>query len=122
METHAILGSSTEIKQNPFPSVQENPMFKNRSFVMLITATLVLMAALLITQALAVAQVVTTTQSQIPGAPSSVGPSCPLSAADLHSIHGVYVKEIGRWLPYTSQGPMGVDGGAIELLSRTCSR
>ena len=97
-------------------------MFKHRSFVMLVVASLVVMSALLVTQALAVAQVAKTTQSQYADVPSSVGPSCPLSAADLHSIHSVYVKGTGLWFPYSSQGPTGVDGGLIELLSHACSR
>jgi len=41
-----------------------------------------------------------------------------------YSIHTVYVQELGMWVPYTEDGPTGVDGGLIYLLSsyRTCSR
>lgn len=40
------------------------------------------------------------------------------------SIHTVYVQEIGTWMSYTEDGPTGVDGGLIYLLSnyQTCSR
>lgn len=41
-----------------------------------------------------------------------------------YSLHPVYVKEMGMWLPYTEDGPTGMDGGMIHLLSiyRSCSR
>jgi len=40
------------------------------------------------------------------------------------SIHTEYVKEMGAWMTYTEDGPTGVDGGLIYLLSnyRTCSQ
>jgi hypothetical protein len=39
------------------------------------------------------------------------------------SIHTVYVEEIGMRVSYTEDGPTGVDGGLMNLLSayRTCS-
>jgi len=39
------------------------------------------------------------------------------------SIHTVYVEEIGMLVSYTEDGPTGVDGGLMNLLSayRTCS-
>jgi len=40
-----------------------------------------------------------------------------------YSIHNEYVEGLG-WITYTEDGPIGVDGGLIDLLSkyRTCSR
>ena len=39
------------------------------------------------------------------------------------SIHTEYVEEAGAWTTYTNDGPTGVDGGVIHLMSmyRTCS-
>ena len=40
------------------------------------------------------------------------------------SMHTEYVEETGTWMTLTEDGPAGVDGGLIYLLSayRTCSR
>ena len=40
-----------------------------------------------------------------------------------YSIHTEYVNELGRSMIYTEDGPTGVDGGLIYLLSnyRSCS-
>jgi len=40
------------------------------------------------------------------------------------SIHTEYVTERGVWVTYTEDGPTGIDGGLINLLSnyRTCSK
>ena len=41
-----------------------------------------------------------------------------------YSIHTEYVQEKGAWVTYTEDGPTGVDGGLIQLLSdnRACSK
>jgi hypothetical protein len=41
-----------------------------------------------------------------------------------YSIHNEYVEEMGIWMTYTEDGPTGVDGGLVQLLSdyRTCSK
>lgn len=41
-----------------------------------------------------------------------------------YSIHNEYIEEMGIWMTYTEDGPTGVDGGLIQLLSdyRTCSK
>lgn len=40
------------------------------------------------------------------------------------SIRTEYLVETGRWVTYTQDGPTGIDGGLIELLSenRACSK
>ena len=54
---------------------------------------------------------------------SSVKIACA-SLPSRHSIHMEYVKETGALVPYTEDGPTGVDGGVIELFSsyQTCSK
>jgi hypothetical protein len=46
------------------------------------------------------------------------------SLPSLYSIHSEYVQERSAWMTYTEEGPTGVDGGLIYLLSekRTCTR
>jgi hypothetical protein len=41
-----------------------------------------------------------------------------------YSIHNEYVEEMGIWMTYTEDGPTGVDGGLVQLLSdyRICSK
>ena len=41
-----------------------------------------------------------------------------------YSIHNEYVEAMGIWITYTEDGPTGVDGGLVQLLSdyRTCSK
>lgn len=41
-----------------------------------------------------------------------------------YSLRTEYLKGTDLWLPYTEDGPTGVDGGLKELMSayRTCSR
>jgi hypothetical protein len=41
-----------------------------------------------------------------------------------YSFHTEYVKEADMWIVRTENGPTGVDGGLIDLLSnyRTCSK
>ena len=53
--------------------------------------------------------------------------SSVMSCASLpsrYSIHNEYVGERGIWMTYTEDGPTGVDGGLVQLLSdyRTCSK
>ena len=53
--------------------------------------------------------------------------STEAKCADLpsrQSIHSKYISDMGVWMTYTEDGPTGVDGGLIQLLSdyRTCSQ
>jgi len=40
------------------------------------------------------------------------------------SVYTEYVRERGLWMTYTQDGPTGVDGGLIQLLSekRACAK
>jgi hypothetical protein len=50
-------------------------------------------------------------------------PDC-VSLPSHYSVHSEIIPETGTTLPYTEDGPAGLDGGLIHLLSnyRTCSR
>jgi hypothetical protein len=89
-------------------------MFRNRLFNILIAIALVMVVALTIREAFATASITAQTDTSI---------KCN-SLPSRYSIHTEVVKETGLPLTYTEDGPTGVDGGAIDLLSeyRTCSR
>jgi hypothetical protein len=40
---------------------------------------------------------------------------CPFTPEQIRSIHPEYIKEIGHTMPFTNDGPMGVDGGTYML-------
>ncbi len=89
-------------------------MSKIRLFNVLVAVALVLVLALTAKEAFATAGLVSRVAH---GAQSS---ACP----DLtqHPVaRARYVKEMGSWLPYSENGPTGVDGGLIFILSN-CSR
>jgi hypothetical protein len=89
-------------------------MFKNHLFNVLIATALIITLAFTVQEALATTAITSWTDREIKCAdlPSS------------YSIHSMYEKELGRLVTYTEDGPTGVDGGLIHLLSsyRTCSR
>ena len=91
-------------------------MKTNHLFNLCVGIALVILLALTVREAAATAGVI----SQMDSANL---PECD-SLPSHYSIHTEYVKEIGIGLPYTEDGPTGVDGGLIYLLStyRTCSR
>jgi hypothetical protein len=91
-------------------------MNKNRFFSLLVIVTLAALAALTISQVAAVDRLVS--------ASSSAVNRCPAPEVNHASVHMVYVESLGRWMPYMDQGPTGVDGGLIQVLSdrRTCSQ
>ena len=89
-------------------------MKANRLFDVIVAVALVLVIGLTVREATATAAVVTRKGSS------------EITCADLpshYSIHNEYVEGTG-WVTYTEDGPAGVDGGKIELLSsyRTCSK
>lgn len=53
----------------------------------------------------------------------SAEPVCA-SLPSRYSIRTEYVERVGAWVTFTEDGPTGVDGGLIDLLSsyRTCSK
>ena len=94
-------------------------MSRNRLFNMWIMMAVVIVIALTVREAAARAAIVSQTDS-IKGAKALECTNLP----SRYSIHTVYVKELGMRVTYTEDGPTGVDGGLIYLLSsyRTCSR
>ena len=89
-------------------------MFKSRLFALSIAIALVIAAALTVREAVAISLI----RSE-----SGTAVTCQ-SLPSRHSIHTEYVEGAHMWIAHTEDGPTGVDGGLIELLSsyRTCSR
>ena len=83
-----------------------------------ITVALVVLVGLTVREASATSAVIAHENSA-----SQASSECA-SLPTRSSIHTIYVKEMGSWMPYTEDGPTGFDGGLIHLLSmyRTCSR
>jgi hypothetical protein len=59
----------------------------------------------------------------VAGEKSSSKMTC-VSLPSRYSIRNEYVEEMGIWMTYTEDGPTGVEGGSVQLLSdyRTCSK
>lgn len=94
-------------------------MRKHHLFNLLIAIALIILVALTVREAFATASIMSRTTSRS----DSKAPACAMLPSRL-SIHTEYVKEKGMWVTYTEQGPTGVDGGLIDLLTTypTCSR
>jgi hypothetical protein len=94
---------------------KELTMFTRRLFNVFVFVALLVVVGLTVREAAATAQLVSHAKS--------VEPACA-SLPSLHSIRTEYVPERGVWMTYTEDGPTGVDGGLIHLLSeyRACSR
>ena len=88
-------------------------MFKNRLFSILVITALVVVTALTIQQALETTRVV-----------SAAASVCTIPPVDRSSIRSAYMQEKGVWVSLSDNGPTGVDGGLLHLLSdyRTCSK
>jgi hypothetical protein len=93
-------------------------MLRNRLFNALILAALVIVIAITVQEAAATATMMSEADSHKGGRTSECA-----SLPSRYSLHTVYVEELGKWLPHTEEGPTGVDGGLIDLLSkyRACS-
>ena len=89
-------------------------MRKHHLFNLFIAIALVILIALTVREAFATS--ITTSQT-------NAAVKCD-SFPSRHSIHSEYVEELGMNVTYTEDGPTGVNGGLIDLLSkyRTCSR
>lgn len=89
-------------------------MFKNRLFNLLIAIALVITLAFTVREAFAI----TILRSE-----AKTVATCA-SLPSRYSLHTEYVEEAGVWIIRTEDGPTGVDGGLVDLLSayRTCSR
>ena len=88
-------------------------MSTNRLFKLLIVMSLVIAVVLTVRDAVA-------TTAIRSGAASSI--TCA-SLPSRYSLRSEYVKEADMWVLRTDDGPTGVDGGLVELLSgyRSCS-
>ena len=93
-------------------------MRKYHLFNLLIAVALVILIAFTVREAAATAGIVSQADS-IKGAKALECASLP----SRYSIHTEFVKTTGMFLTYTEDGPTGVDGGLMYLLSayRTCS-
>jgi len=89
-------------------------MLRNRLFNVLIAMALVIVVALTVRKALA---------TSVIASQADAATRCD-SLPSRYSIQTVEVKQTGTRITYTEDGPTGVDGGMIHLLSdyRTCSR
>lgn len=94
-------------------------MAKNRFFNIFITIALVIVVALTVREASATTDIIL-------GADSTKGTTTTkcVSLPSRYSLRTEYVKEADMWIFRTEDGPTGVDGGLIDLMSnyRTCSR
>lgn len=94
-------------------------MLRIRLFNVLIAILLATVIALTVREAFATSMIVSDT-----GAKKEAKTMECASLPSRYSLRTEYVKESGTWIFRTEDGPTGVDGGLIELLSnyRTCSR
>ena len=90
-------------------------MFSHRLFNIVIAIALIVVIGLTVREAAATSIVVSQNDST-----KAICPSLPSH----YSIHMEYVKERNAWVTYTEDGPTGIDGGLIQLLSdnRVCSK
>lgn len=90
-------------------------MYSQRLFYIVVAIALAVLIGLTVREAAATAAVLSRTDS--------AGVACD-SLPSRYSIHTEYVKETGTWMTYSEDGPTGIDGGLIYLLSayRTCSQ
>ena len=95
-------------------------MKKNRWFYWIIAAVLITLAGFSVQQFAATVQAVSPNASQAGVSPVTdpalVNPlACPFTPEQIRSIHPVFIKGIGHTVPYTNEGPTGVDGGMSML-------
>ena len=90
-------------------------MFSHRLFNIVVVLALVVVIGFTVREAAATTLVVSQKNS---------GETTCTSLPDRSSIQTEYVKERSAWMTYTEDGPTGLDGGLIQLLSdkRTCSK
>jgi hypothetical protein len=87
----------------------------NRLFNMLVLVTLIVMASLIIYQAASVTAVAKAAEA-VRTDPAARPAQCLRTAAH-QSITASYVKKLGMWVARSEDGPTGVDGGLIYVLS-----
>jgi hypothetical protein len=98
-------------------------MMKNRTFNVFVAAALVTMVALIVGSSVATTRIAraagTSGQVHLPG----TAPLCDFPVVERSAIHWVFVKGANNWFTYSDNGPTGLDGGLIHLLSdsQACS-
>jgi hypothetical protein len=94
-------------------------MLRNRLFNVTIAILIVIVVVLTAREAAATASIVVKADSD-----SGTETLKCMSLPSRYSIRTEYVKEADMWIIQTEDGPAGVDGGLMHLLSdyRTCSR
>jgi hypothetical protein len=93
-------------------------MKHNRWFNWVVTGVLVALAIITARQFAANAQVVSANASQpvVTQAEKMQNPfACPFTPEQIRSIHPGYIAEIGHSVPFTKDGPTGVEGGLYML-------
>jgi hypothetical protein len=102
-------------------SLEGEKMNKNHWFNWVIGAVLIGLAVLTTYQFVATVKVVSANakQAEITAGtnPTQANPmvECPFTPEQIRSIHLVYVPEIGHSIPFTEDGPTGVEGGLYML-------
>jgi hypothetical protein len=94
-------------------------MYKKRLFNILVALAMVITVVFTVQEAIAKSNSLSQGRA-IRGAKAIECASLPSH----YSLHTEVVEETGTWLPHTEDGPTGIDGGLINLLSnyRTCSK
>ena len=92
-------------------------MYTHRLFNLFVAIALVVIVALTVREVAATTSIVSKTDSA-----NQSQTECS-SLPSRYSVHSEYVEEIGTSMTFTENGPTGVDGGLIHLLSayRMCS-
>lgn len=90
-------------------------MFNRRLFNIFVVVALLVVIGLTVREVAATALLVSSSKST-----EAICASLP----SRHSIRTEYVQESGIWMTYSEDGPTGVDGGLIQLLSdyRDCAQ
>jgi hypothetical protein len=90
-------------------------MFTRRLFNVFVVVALLAVIGLTVREVAATALLVSSSKST---------ESACASLPSRHSIRTEYVQESGVWMTYSEDGPTGVDGGLIQLLSdhRDCAQ
>jgi hypothetical protein len=93
-------------------------MKKNGWFNWVIILVLIAMAALTVRQAVGTVQVVSANSNAagLTNAKNATDANqCPFTDEQIRSIHAEFIDSIGHNLPFTKDGPTGVEGGMSML-------
>jgi hypothetical protein len=93
-------------------------MKNNRWFNWIIAGVLIALAIITVRQFAANALIVSANpiQGSVTHAEKVQDPfECPFTPEQIRSIHAEYISEIGHSIPFTQDGPTGVEGGMYML-------